>query len=104
MSTWLDSEGLSYLWSKIKSYVDSKIPSGKPTIFEYKREIISTANQTIFTMSIDESLLEGCYVDVYINGLYCHEGVDYTRNGLTISLSNGLEAGQSLVYVVRGLR
>lgn len=62
------------------------------------RTVLSSASQTV-KFSIPQWNEETCFLEVYVNGILEHEGVDYTLNGATstVTFSGTLTVGTEII-------
>lgn len=88
---WLNTSGMNYLISKLKSRIK---------ITEFPYTYTTTSSQTV-SFTVPDFSSSTMTLDVYINGLRCVPTVDYTLNGNVVTMLNELDAGQTCFFVVR---
>lgn len=89
---YLDQSGLGHLVSKMRANI---------AIIENTYTYTTTSAMTV-SFTVPAYTTDGkSTLDVYINGLYAVPTVDYTLSGNKVTLTNELETGQTVYFVVR---
>jgi hypothetical protein len=88
---WLNTSGMNYLIGQLRS---------KLKITETRYSYTTTSSQTV-TFTVPGFSSSTMTLDVYVNGLHCIPGTDYTLSGNVVTMANELDVGQTCSFVVR---